>query len=242
MSVLILKNVENEGPGTIEDFLKREQIPYDIVDLEKLADGVLSKNYVNYNYLIIMGGPMSVHDTEDFPYLLEEEKIVTIFIKENKPVLGICLGSQIIAKALGEKVYVGKEPEIGWYDLNVTDAGKADETFRTLIVSGAGPNAPADASDAVSKVTVFHWHGETFNLPPDAKRLAFNELYPNQAFKYGEKVYALQFHIEVNREMIIDWMDGQEGVDMEALILKTDSIYDAYLKRADAFYKQFFRL
>ncbi|MCI4625673.1 MAG: type 1 glutamine amidotransferase, partial [Candidatus Magnetoovum sp. WYHC-5] len=182
MSVLILKNIKNEGPGTIREFLEIAGIRYKIVDLESEPIG----NYDDYDTLVVMGGPMSVNDTDKYQYLIEEERVVSEFIANNKKVLGICLGSQMIAKCLGQRVYVGKSPEIGWFELQATVAGLKDAVFSKLIVP------------ETSKLLVFQWHGETFDLPVNATRFAFNALYPNQAFKYANSVYAFQFHIEVD--------------------------------------------
>ncbi|MBF0487507.1 MAG: type 1 glutamine amidotransferase [Nitrospirae bacterium] len=221
MSVLIIKNIDSEGPGTIEDYIKEKSIAYRIVDINREpvpdVDG--------FDTLVIMGGPMSVNDGDD--YLRREEDLVRRFIDNERKVLGICLGSQMIAKALGAKVYKGPAPEIGWYSIAASGAGMADEAFSRLAV--------ADTSELM----VFHWHGETFDLPEGAVRLASNALYPNQAFKYGTGVYAFQFHIEVNREMVYDWMK-EERLDMERLRTQTEEIYPSYSGRARAFYEGFF--
>ncbi|WP_420265191.1 type 1 glutamine amidotransferase [Candidatus Magnetominusculus dajiuhuensis] len=221
MSVLIIKNIDSEGPGTIEDYIKEKSIPYRIVNITREpvpdADG--------FDTLVIMGGPMSVNDDDD--YLRREEDLVRRFIGNERKVLGICLGSQMIAKALGAKVYKGPAPEIGWYRIAASGAGMADAAFSRLAV--------ADTSELM----VFHWHGETFDLPEGAVRLASNALYPNQAFKYGTGVYAFQFHIEVNREMVYDWM-RHEPLDMGKLRTQTEEIYPSYSGRARAFYEGFF--
>ncbi|QWR77525.1 type 1 glutamine amidotransferase [Candidatus Magnetomonas plexicatena] len=223
MSTLIIKNIGNEGPGTIEDYLKSNSKPYTVIYMkeERPPKGD------NYDSLVILGGPMSVNETDKYPFLIEEEALLKDFIDKGKKVLGICLGSQMIAKVLGEQVYKGPAPEIGWYDINVTEAAKDDRAFSKLIVPGT------------STLKVFHWHGETFDIPVGAKRLASSELYPNQAFKYKDNVYAFQFHIEVNKQMVMEWMSS-EKVDLKGLKKQTDEIYDSYLKRAMDFYSEFF--
>ncbi|MBF0553117.1 MAG: type 1 glutamine amidotransferase [Nitrospirae bacterium] len=221
MSVLIIKNIDSEGPGTIEDYIKEKSIPYRIVNIAREP----APDTDGFDTLVIMGGPMSVNDGDD--YLSKEEDLVRLFIGKGKKVLGICLGSQMIAKALGAKVYKGPAPEIGWYSIATSRAGMADEAFSRLAVK--------DTSD----LTVFHWHGETFDLPEGAVRLASNALYPNQAFKYGTGVYAFQFHIEVNREMVYGWM-RHEPLDMAKLRTRTEEIYPSYSGRARAFYEGFF--
>ncbi|KWT84058.1 type 1 glutamine amidotransferase [Candidatus Magnetominusculus xianensis] len=221
MSVLIIKNIEAEGPGTIEDYLKENSIAYTIVNIAH----ELAPNTDGFDTLIIMGGPMSVNDEDD--YLRVEEQIVRQFIGTGRKVLGICLGAQMIAKALGASVYKGPAPEIGWYTIAASEAGIADTAFSRLAVK--------DTSDLI----IFHWHGETFDLPEGAVRLASNALYPNQAFRYGKAVYAFQFHMEVNREMVYSWMKT-ENMDMAKLKAETEEIYPSYSGRAIAFYKEFF--
>ncbi|HTS31136.1 MAG TPA: gamma-glutamyl-gamma-aminobutyrate hydrolase family protein [Bryobacteraceae bacterium] len=143
--------------------------------------------------LIFLGGPMSVNDP--LPYLRLESEILTQAIGRGQPVLGICLGSQLIAQALGSRVYRNPVKEIGWFDLRLTDAGRNDRLF--------GAMNPTE--------TVFHWHGETFDLPAGAVRLAHSDACANQAFRVGTKVYGLQFHLEVTPAMIADWCRQDEN-------------------------------
>jgi GMP synthase-like glutamine amidotransferase len=227
MKVLILKNIPQEGPGTIEDCLKQEKIEYRIIELdsERIPD------HTDYDILIIMGGPMSVNDEDIYPYLKEEEKLVKDFIASRKKILGICLGAQIIAKALGAKVYKGPKEEIGWYPIELTSNGLKDPLMQKLALH---PNG----GDFWKRFRVFHWHGETFDMPEGAVRLASSELYPNQAFRYGKGVYAFQFHIEVRKEMILEWLKDDAG--LSTVLKETENFYDEYLGRAENFYKAFF--
>lgn len=129
--------------------------------------------------LIVMGGPMSVNDEAEWPWLADEKRFVRQAVESGKPVLGICLGAQLIASALGAKVYPGQHKEIGWLPIR----GIPDPVFPF----------PAEAQ-------VFHWHGETFDLPPGAVRLAESAACANQAFRIGEQVMGLQFHLETTPE------------------------------------------
>ncbi len=226
MKVLILKNVPQEGPGTIEIFLKREGIHYRIIELEseKVTDDY-------YDTLVIMGGPMSVNDDEKYPYLKEEEMLVKDFIRSGKKVLGICLGAQMLAKALGSRVYKGPKQEIGWYPIELTDNALKDPLMLKLAFHPKG-------GDLWKKFRVFHWHGETFDIPEGSVRLASSELYPNQAFRYGKGAYAFQFHIEVKKEMISEWL--KEESDFPKIMKETEAYYEEYLGRAENFYKEFF--
>lgn len=132
------------------------------------------------DWLIVMGGPMSVHDESELPWLVEEKRFIEQAIKAGKTVLGICLGAQLIATVLGAKVYRNRQKEIGWFPIQRT-AGAAGAAIATIL--------PV-------QVEVFHWHGETFDLPAGAVHLARSEACENQAFAYGDRVLALQFHLE----------------------------------------------
>ena len=227
MSVLILKNVPTEGPGTIEDFLRAQAIVYRTVELEKEA----IPNAEGFDTLVMMGGPMSVNEEEIYPYIKKEMELVREFIAGGKRVFGVCLGAQIMAKALGAKVYVGPEKEIGWYDIELTEDGIRDPLMKKLAVHPR-------AGDFRKRFRVFHWHGETFDIPAGAVRLAKSALYPNQAFRYGNDAYAFQFHIEVKKEMIYEWLKD-EPVNRDELRKLTEAIYEDYAGRAMNFYKAF---
>lgn len=137
--------------------------------------------------VIIMGGPMSANDP--LPGLAAELALIEQAVKADVPLLGICLGSQLIAKALGSRVYRNAEKEIGWAPVHFTEAGQTDPLFR-------GMPTPTD---------FFHWHGETFDLPAGAQWLAYSTKCRHQAFRYGRNVYGIQFHPEITPEMIADW-------------------------------------
>jgi GMP synthase-like glutamine amidotransferase len=137
--------------------------------------------------LIFMGGPMSVND--DLPYIRQELSLIEQAVKQSKPVLGVCLGAQLIARAMGARVYRNAVKEIGWYPIAFTGEARRDAIF-------AGLRHPE---------LVFHWHGETFDLPSGAAHLASSQACRNQAFRCGANVYGLQFHLEVTPEMIADW-------------------------------------
>lgn len=137
----------------------------------------------DFDFLIVMGGPMSVYEEDKYPWLKDQKILIKQAVEEGKAVLGICLGSQFIASALGAKVYSGKQKEIGWFPLNITEMGQE------LLSIPEGHS-------------VFHWHGDTFDLPEGAQLLASSASTPHQGFAVGDKVVALQFHLEVNEEAI----------------------------------------
>jgi GMP synthase (glutamine-hydrolysing) len=229
MPVLICKNIESEGPGTIEDFLRAKNIAYTIVDLSKTED---SPNPADFDTLLMMGGPMSVNEDNIYPYIKKEESLVRDFIARDNRILGVCLGAQIMAKALGARVYKGDEKEIGWYDIDMSEEGLRDKRMVHLAKH-------PQAGDICGKFKVFHWHGETFDIPEGAVRLASSALYPNQAFRYGNNAYAFQFHIEVKKDMIYEWLKS-ESVDFEKIKSETEKLYDVYNARACKFYEVFF--
>jgi len=228
MSVLILKNIPTEGPGTIEDFLLENNINYTVVETSSEELPSVEK----YDALIIMGGPMSVNETDTYPYISREIELVREFISKGRKVFGICLGAQIIAKALGSKIYAGTGKEIGWYDIELQENGYKDPLITKLATHPR-------AGDLRKKFKVFHWHGETFDIPEGALKIAKSELYPNQAFRYGKNAYAFQFHIEVTKEMIYEWLKN-EPVDMDKIREDTGKYYEDYSGRARNFYKSFF--
>lgn len=230
MSVLICKNISIEGPGTIEDFLNENGIPSTIVDLSR---GEAIPDTDRFTTLVMMGGPMSVNEDDRYPYIKKEEELVRDFAAKDKRILGICLGAQIMAKAFGSKVYKGAEKEIGWYDIELTEEGIRDALMRKLSIH-------PQAGDVWRKFKVFHWHGETFDIPSGAVRLAGSALFPNQAFRYGTKAYAFQFHIEVTKDMVYDWLKD-ENIDLTKLKTETERLYDVYHGRAQQFYRAFFQ-
>jgi len=177
MNIHILQHVPFEGPGSIEQwalagghtitttrFYAQEQFP----SLER------------FDLLVIMGGPMSIHDEHLYSWLKGEKWYVKQVIEAGKPVLGICLGAQLIAEVLGGEVHQGEHKEIGWYPIQL------DEDFTRHPLGQTLPH----------EMTVFHWHGETFTLPPGAQRIASSAVCRNQGFIYHDRVIALQFHLE----------------------------------------------
>lgn len=138
-----------------------------------------------HDALIVMGGPQSANDPEMAPELA----VIAEALQRGIPILGVCLGSQLIAKALGARVYRNAALEIGWAPVHLTESGRADAVL-------GGLQSPS---------MMFHWHGETFDLPRGAEWLAWSEKTPHQAYRFGTNVYGLQFHPEITAEMIEDW-------------------------------------
>ena len=229
MNVLIVKNVANEGPGTIEDYLKEKGIDYTVADFSGCdATEESIPDIRGYTHLVIMGGPMAIYESDGHPFIHFETAMIRSFILSKKPVLGICLGAQMIAHALKADVYSGGTEEVGWDRVDIAPEGMEDPVFSSLAVNKE-PYAE-----------VFQWHGDTFDLPQKAVRLSSSKVYQNQAFRYGDKVYGLQFHIEVEPEMIKDWFGKEEGFDIENMLEQSGRIFPEYRKRAFKFYDKFF--
>ena len=228
MAVLIIKNIITEGPGTIEDFLKKEDIYFKVAEL---SSGELSPPVEDFDTVIIMGGPMGVYEMDQYPHLRIESRIIREAINRDMKILGICLGCQMVAHCLGSEVYRGPEEEVGWHSIELTGDGLKDPLMRKLAIHPR-------VEDFWKKFKVFHWHGDTFDLPIGAVLLASSERYKNQAFRYKNNVYAFQFHIEVTKEMIREWLEDRPVIN--SIMRETDRIYDEYKGRAMNFYKIFF--
>jgi GMP synthase (glutamine-hydrolysing) len=185
MRVLAFRHVEFESLGWIALALEDRGIAIDYADLYR--PGAPFPAVEGYAGMIFMGGPMSVNDPLD--YLAWESQAIAQAMARNRAILGVCLGAQLIAKALGARVCPNGQKEIGWFDIHFTEAAARDPLFHGL----RGPE------------TVFHWHGETFDLPVGAVRLAWSEASRQQAFRYGDRVWGLQFHLEVTPAMVADW-------------------------------------
>ncbi|MBW4629170.1 MAG: type 1 glutamine amidotransferase [Brasilonema octagenarum HA4186-MV1] len=183
MRIHYLQHVPFEGLASIEQWATRQG---KIISATKFYNGDTLPSVDNLDWVIVMGGPMNIYEDDKYPWLTSEKKFLAEAIKKNKVVIGICLGSQLIADVLGSKVYKGQEQEIGWYPIKLTTEAQ---------------NSPVFASFPES-FTVFHWHGDTFDLPPGAVRLAYSEVCSNQAFIYGEKVLGLQFHLESTKDSV----------------------------------------
>jgi GMP synthase-like glutamine amidotransferase len=198
MTVFAFRHVPFEGLGLIEPVMSGRGIEVQCFDLHGAGSTVPDARQADG--LIFMGGPMSVND--DLPYLRREEDLIREAAGRGIPVLGVCLGAQLIAKALGARVYRNSVKEIGWFPVEFTEAATSDPLLRGL----------------PRRETVFHWHGETFDLPAGAERLAWSEACARQAFRAGTNIYGLQFHLEVTPAMIRDWceQDGNCG-DMREL-------------------------
>jgi GMP synthase-like glutamine amidotransferase len=187
----IVQHVSYEGPGVIGDALDQAGQRFEMVRPD-LGDGYPALS--DTGGLVVLGGPMGVHDVVDYPWLLAERERLVEAVEEGIPVLGVCLGAQQLALALGAEVTTGQVAEVGVGSVELTGPGRLDPVL--------GPEYGGLASSAIPCV---HWHQDTFALPPGATHLATTPRYPNQAFRVGERVYGLQFHVEVDRSLARSW-------------------------------------
>lgn len=167
---------------------------------------------------------MGVYEMDKYPFLKKVALAMEGALKRGIKVLGICLGAQLFAHVLGSKVYPGRAKEIGWLEVKATSEGLEDRVFKTLL-------------DPSGKAVVFQWHGDTYDLPSGAIRLASSDLFQEQAFRYGDS-FALQFHVEVTLDMIRDWFSDRE--DLSLMLEQAKNLYPSYRSKANQFYRSFF--
>jgi GMP synthase (glutamine-hydrolysing) len=198
--LLICQHVAHEILGTLNPLLKSAGFRMRYINFGRHPDA--HPRLEGYHGLVVLGGPMSVNHADHHTHLTTEMKLIEQAMKRNVPVLGICLGAQLIAKTLGAKVYESSEKEIGWYDVSPTKQAKSDPLL-----------APFGGTEKI-----FQWHGDTFEIPKGAVHLAASPLCLNQAFRYQTNVYGLQFHLEVDEPMIERWLNVPSNIkEIESL-------------------------
>jgi GMP synthase-like glutamine amidotransferase len=209
---LIVQHVGHEGPGLIGVSLAEHGLHYDIVRTDR---GEPFPDHRSVAGLVVMGGPMGVHDADEHPWLAPERALIREVVGAGKPVLGVCLGAQQLAAALGAEVTTGPTTEIGLGRVELTGEGRKDPV--------TGPEYTGLGETALPCV---HWHQDTFSMPTGAVHLAASRLFPHQAFRWGEVVYGLQFHVEVDRSLAEQWrphlpagitLDGPRLAQVEAV-------------------------
>lgn len=192
--ILIFQHVGHEPLGVLNPMLKDEGFRIRYVNFGRNAQATASLE--GYNGLVILGGPMGVYETEQYTHLKLEMHLIEEALKKNIPVLGICLGAQMMAEVLGSKVRKAPHWEFGWCDIHLTESGQKDRFF----------------SGYQTKEKIFQLHQDTFDPPKTSVHLASSELYSGQAFRYGENAYGLQFHLEADQPMILRWLKRHENV------------------------------
>ncbi|CAI3931768.1 GMP synthase [Commensalibacter communis] len=205
--LLVIRHLLFEDLGIFEDELI--DIDFQIQYVEAPIADFNQLNIAEYDLLIILGGPIGAFDEELYPFIVQELSFIQNYLETEKPILGICLGAQLIARLLGAKVYPMQYKEIG---------------FSTLTINKEVINNPLIS---LENIPILHWHGDQFDIPANCQPLASSTLCPNQAFSYKDHVLALQFHMEVNTKKIEQWLVGHNHELITAKI-------DLYQLRIDA--------
>ncbi len=186
MRVLVLQHISCEHPGVFSEVMREREVEEVAVELD---EGAPLPDWREFDAVLAMGGPMGAGDDAEHPWLAPEKQLVREAVDADRPFLGVCLGVQLLAAALGAPVYPAERPEVGLLPVELTAEGRDDPLF--------------DGID--DPLVSLQWHGDTFDLPPGATRLARSPLAANQAFRAGERAYGVQFHLEVTGEMAREW-------------------------------------
>jgi GMP synthase-like glutamine amidotransferase len=216
MHVHSLQHADFEDLGTIEPWLRRQG---HAVAASRLHAGEALPEIGGFDALIVMGGPMNIYQYDRYPWLRAEQRLIRSAIAAGRRLLGICLGAQLIADALGGPVSRNPQPEVGWFPVTMTAAGRRSALFAGL----PDPLLP------------FHWHSDTFALPPGAECLAASSACAQQAFAFGPRILGLQFHPEVTRAALAAWFACEQpaagpGVQPTAEILARDRAFAELLE------------
>ena len=228
--LLAVQHTSVETLGTLGDALRTASIPYEYVRTQEGES--IPESAEGLGGLVVLGGPMRVYETEWYPHLEEEIRLVRDALERGVPVLGICLGSQLMARALGAEVGPVGAKELGWGEVKTTGEAYYDPLFGSLGGS----------------FTAFHWHGDSFELPEGAILLASSGPTPVQAFRFGEKAYGLLFHLEVDERLVRRMLDAFEdeareaGEDPYEILRQTPEHLPQLLTRSGRFHERFLRL
>lgn len=214
VDVLVLQHIACEPPGVYEDVLHEQGAALCRVEVDA---GEELPDWREFDAIVAMGGPMSANDDAELPWLRAERELVATAVRAGRPFWGVCLGVQLLAASLGARVYAGEHPEVGVLAVELTEEGCRDPVFSAL---------PA-------VVPALQWHGDTFDLPAGAVRLARSDAYPNQAFRYAN-AYGVQFHLEVSKEMAREWLDVPAYADALERTIGRETMLRAVDENADA--------
>jgi GMP synthase-like glutamine amidotransferase len=200
MHIHFLQHFSHEGPGSISDWATGRKFSTSVTLLDSCE---ILPNMESFDWLIVLGGPMSVHDEHLYPWLVAEKNLIRQAMQEKKVVIGICLGAQLIAHVAGAGVGPNTQPEIGFYPVDFNENAKNDPVFRYF----------------PKHLTTFHWHGDIFGLPENAVNMASSEITPCQAFRLGETIFGFQFHPECTIKSITSMIEyGKEELDPASYI------------------------
>ncbi|HWP91851.1 MAG TPA: gamma-glutamyl-gamma-aminobutyrate hydrolase family protein [Thermodesulfobacteriota bacterium] len=232
--ILVFQHVAYEILGTLDPLLRSSGFRIRYVNFGRHPD--IAPSLDGYHGLVVLGGSMNIDQLDQYKHLATEIGLIQEAIQRDLPVLGICLGAQLVAKALGAEVRRNLEKEIGWYDVRITGEGRDDPLLGHF----------------QDTEKIFQWHGYTFDIPEGAVRLATSETCINQAFRYGHKVYGFQFHLEVEESLIERWLkvplhkkeieDSQGKIDPEKIRRDTELYVDRLKLLSDRTFGRFIKL
>lgn len=197
-----------------------EQRGFEIAYREAGVDPLYDPELLEAELLVVLGGPIGAYEESSYPFLLDEMRLLEQRLQAKRATLGLCLGSQLMARVLGARVYAGEHKEIGWGPLQLTEEGK---------------NSPVRH---LEQIPVLHWHGDTFELPEGAVRLASSQYYENQAFAYHNHGLALQFHPEITRQGMERWFIGHAHEIAHTQGIDVAMLREATTKNADNLQRQ----
>jgi GMP synthase (glutamine-hydrolysing) len=217
MRVVIIMHIQSEGPGSLGDYLEKRGAGLDFV---RLYAGDKLPEISDCDAIVSLGGPMNVDDEDKYPFLAHETGFLRRAFEAKKPVLGICLGAQMIAKAAGARVVKSPQKEVGWSNIDLTEEGAADPIFK----------------DLPHKLEVLQWHEDMFEIPNGGKLLAESKDCPHQALRYANAV-GLQFHVEVTKEILADWFAGSP--DNDKILARYDEVKSKLIPDAEKIFNNF---
>ncbi len=228
--ILIIKNINIEGPGTLGSFLMDQGFQLEMIELSD--GGILPKDLSAFEAVICLGGPMNVYEQDIYPFLQEETLLIQDVLQKQIPFLGLCLGSQLLAKAGGAQVVKAQNEEMGFSSVDLNEQGINDPLF----------------NGCPSTIPVFQWHADTFFLPESATLLASSKVCFHQAFRLGPVAYGLQFHIEITENSIKKW--NQAYIKEEQLRIQQSEkmrcdyqkINESFHQVADQIYQNFIKM
>jgi GMP synthase-like glutamine amidotransferase len=203
MNIHALIHAPYEQPGYIEEWTGKKK---HVLTFTNFYEPYKMPNMEEFDWLIVMGGPMGVYEEDKYPWLKEEKVFIKQAVESNKIILGICLGSQLVAEVLGAKVFRNHKKEIGWFEIRASGQAKTHELFNHF----------------PDEFIVFHWHGDTYNLPVNAVHLAESEACKNQAFLYNDRVIGLQFHLEITEKLLDKMLTGGNEELQKDLYIQTE--------------------
>jgi len=213
--VLTIINIADDPTGYVGELLEKHNIVYDVID----ASLQPIPNPTAYEAMIVFGGPQNANEDEKYPYFLEEKAALRVAVEQHIPVLGICLGGQLLATVLDGAVKKHTITEIGFSEVQCTDEGRHDPLYSGL----AGHQM------------VYQWHEDTFDIPPGAVRLATSERTENQAFRYGRSAYGIQYHIELTPAMLDTWLH-EPALKQEIVNALGNSEYERIMNERSQYY------